>query len=75
MLIGTALIIASSLSCVVRNQDLLLPLGSIIGLIGFVTWVVPSLQKYLKKKKRAAAKRDRQMRDDERPRRYAKPRR
>lgn len=76
MIIGTALLIASSLSCVVRNEDLLLPLGAIIGLVGFLTWMVPSLQRYIRKKKKAAAKRERQMmREEDRPRRYAKPRR
>ncbi|MEA3558430.1 MAG: hypothetical protein U9R75_04175 [Candidatus Thermoplasmatota archaeon] len=74
MIIGAAFMIAASLSTVIRNQDILFPMGCIIVILGFLLWLIPTIQKYLRKKNRVRAKIQKNMEDDDRPRRYARRR-
>lgn len=75
MLIGSAFIIASSLSSVIRNEDVLLPLGCIIGILGFILWLIPTMQKFMRRSRKRSAKTKPRIEEEERPRRYARPRR
>ena len=75
MIIGAAFMVAASLSSVDRNEDILFPLGCIVGIVGFLLWLIPAIQKCLRKKTKARVKMQKTMEDDDRPRRYSRPRR